>query len=281
MQEEIHYSICIGNLVTIKGSTINDLAGARRKNRKWIYFFRWNTFWEWFFPGEGLLRFFFREAFWNLFFPGGGFDFFFPYMSQSKNCPIFFSLMKIFLDLYFPGEGLLRFIFSGEGPPIFFFRFPPGPPPPQIINGRPLTSFYIFQGPVRKVSLHTCITVWYKVICGLYRNLAILSHHWNCRIKLTFKTWHHIKNQAYLSFSVTGAPVNKGLIFLAIAGLLVVLCLAVFGVYLSIRRVRKTQSKSSDNTCSTPVNEEALRGKSNVSFFCIPHLYMGPTIRQN
>ncbi len=56
---------------------------------------------------------------------------------------------------------------------------------------------------------------------------------------------------------------NKGLIFLAIAGLLVVLSLAVFGVYLSIRRVRKTQSKSSDNTCSTPVNEEALRGKSN------------------
>ncbi len=27
-----------------KGSTINDLGGARRKNRKWIYFFRGNAF---------------------------------------------------------------------------------------------------------------------------------------------------------------------------------------------------------------------------------------------
>ncbi len=42
--------------ILVKGSTIDDLGlGARRKNRKWIYFFRGNAF----FLGESLLRFIF------------------------------------------------------------------------------------------------------------------------------------------------------------------------------------------------------------------------------
>ncbi len=62
------------SIIRHKGSTINNLGGARRKNGKWIYFFRGNAFWELFFPGEGLLRFIFslRKTFWDLFFPGEG-----------------------------------------------------------------------------------------------------------------------------------------------------------------------------------------------------------------
>ncbi len=40
-----------------KGLTINDLGGGWRKNRKWVYFFHGNAFWELFFLVEGLLRF--------------------------------------------------------------------------------------------------------------------------------------------------------------------------------------------------------------------------------
>ncbi len=41
--------------VNLRGRPL--MIGGRRKNRKWIYFFCVNAFWELFFPGEGLLRF--------------------------------------------------------------------------------------------------------------------------------------------------------------------------------------------------------------------------------
>ena len=95
---------------------------GRRKNRKWIYFFCGNAFWKLFFPGKGLLKFF---------FPGRPLKFFFflevapklfSVYKPIKRVPNFFSLTKICLNLLFPEESLLKFIFSwGRPSEIYFF----------------------------------------------------------------------------------------------------------------------------------------------------------------
>ena len=89
--------------------------------------------------------FFLEKAFWDFFSRGRPFEIYFFLEVASK----FFSFSrKVFWDLFFLGEGLLRFIFSwgrpfeiyffpGEGPPEYFFLdFLQAHP--QIINGRPL-----------------------------------------------------------------------------------------------------------------------------------------------
>ncbi len=70
------------------------------------------------------IYFFLGEAFQNLFFPRRGLSIFFPW---GKPLKIYFFLESASQNLFFPGER----------PPIFFPSFPL--PPPQIINGRPLS----------------------------------------------------------------------------------------------------------------------------------------------
>ncbi len=92
-----------------KGSNINDLGGGG-ENIGNIFFS----------SGRPLNFFLFLgEAFWIFF------------SSQSKES------LKFFIYLYFfPQRGGFKYFFPGQGPSNFFTQFSP---PPQIINGRPLT----------------------------------------------------------------------------------------------------------------------------------------------
>ncbi len=97
-----------------QGSTINDC--------KWWVLPEEGPF----FLGKGLPIFFSQRAASKIFFPWGvPLKIFFPGECLSN----FFSWRVPLKMYFFPGECLSKFIFPGEGPQLFFSRFPPAPPP--------------------------------------------------------------------------------------------------------------------------------------------------------
>ena len=84
----------------LRGRPLMIWGGARRKNRKWIYFFRRNAFWQLFFPGEGLLRF----------FPGEGLVRFISSWRRASEIIFFLDFLRLHeIDFVFPVKGWLGF----------------------------------------------------------------------------------------------------------------------------------------------------------------------------
>ena len=135
----------------VKGSTINDLGGARRKTWKGIFFSPRTASVKFFLPGEGLSKnflsqrravknFSFTEKSHqkNVFSQRRSFEKIFPqrlvikkFLSLRKSNQKFSFLDKGNQKIFFPREDLSKKKKSSlrRGIKNFFSRFPPGPPP--------------------------------------------------------------------------------------------------------------------------------------------------------